>query len=42
MYAIQADNIIKHYKNGVQALDGLTISVKTGGNLFFIRSKWCW
>lgn len=30
MYAIQADNIIKHYKNGVQALDGLTISVKTG------------
>lgn len=30
MYAIQAENIIKQYKNGVQALSGLSLSVKAG------------
>lgn len=30
MYAIQAQNTVKQYKNGVQALNGLNLSVKTG------------
>lgn len=30
MYAIQAENIIKQYKNGVQALSGLSLSVRAG------------
>lgn len=30
MYAIQAQNTFKQYKNGVQALRGLNLSVKTG------------
>lgn len=30
MYAIEAQNVVKQYKNGVQALNGLNISVKTG------------
>lgn len=30
MDAIQTENITKQYKNGVQALSGLTISVKAG------------
>lgn len=27
MYAIQVENVIKKYKNGVQALKGLNLSV---------------
>jgi ABC-2 type transport system ATP-binding protein len=30
MSAIQAENVIKKYKNGVQALDGLSLTVKDG------------
>ena len=30
MYAIQTQNTVKKYKNGVQALNGINISVKTG------------
>ena len=30
MYAIEVQNTVKKYKNGVQALNGLNISVKTG------------
>lgn len=30
MYAIETENIIKQYKNGVQALSGLSLSVKAG------------
>ena len=30
MYAIQIENVIKEYKNGVQALSGLNLSVKQG------------
>lgn len=30
MYAIEAQNVVKQYKNGVQALNGLNISVKAG------------
>ncbi len=30
MYAIQVENVIKKYKNGVQALKGLNLSVKKG------------
>lgn len=30
MYAIEAQNIVKQYKNGVQALNGLNLSVKAG------------
>ncbi len=30
MYAIETENIIKQYKNGVQALSGLSLSVNTG------------
>lgn len=30
MYAIEAKNTVKQYRNGVQALNGLNISVKTG------------
>lgn len=30
MSAIQAENVIKRYKNGVQALDGLSLTVKEG------------
>lgn len=30
MYSIQAENVIKQYKNGIQALSGLTLSVKSG------------
>ena len=30
MYAIKTENIIKQYKNGVQALSGLSLSVKAG------------
>lgn len=29
MYAIEAQNIVKEYKNGVQALNGLNLAVKT-------------
>lgn len=30
MFAIQAENVIKNYKNGVQALDGLSLTVMEG------------
>ncbi len=30
MYAIETENIIKQYKNGIQALSGLSLSVKCG------------
>lgn len=30
MYAIETENIIKQYKNGVQALSGLSLSVRAG------------
>ena len=30
MYAIQVDNAVKQYENGVQALNGLSLSVKEG------------
>ncbi len=30
MYAIKTENIIKQYKNGVQALSSLSLSVKAG------------
>ena len=30
MYAIETENIVKQYKNGVQALSGLSLSVKAG------------
>lgn len=30
MYAIQAENVIKQYKNGIQALSGLSLSVRAG------------
>lgn len=30
MYAIETENIIKQYKNGIQALSGLSLSVKAG------------
>lgn len=28
MHAIQVDHVVKRYKNGVQALNGLSLSVK--------------
>lgn len=30
MHAIQVDHVVKRYKNGVQALNGLSLSVKEG------------
>ena len=30
MYAIQIKNVVKEYKNGVQALSGLNLTVKQG------------
>ena len=30
MYAIQVEDLVKEYKNGVQALSGLNLSVKQG------------
>jgi len=30
MAAIRVENLTKKYKNGVQALDGLTLTVKEG------------
>ncbi len=30
MYAVQVENLVKQYKNGVQALSGLTLSVRQG------------
>lgn len=30
MYAVQAEHVVKQYKNGVQALSGLTLSVRQG------------
>ncbi|GFI04793.1 hypothetical protein IMSAGC005_03645 [Lachnospiraceae bacterium] len=38
MYAIETENIIKQYKNGVQALSGLSLSVKAG-EIFSLLGK---
>ena len=34
MHAIQVDHVVKRYKNGVQALNGLSLSVKEGEIVF--------
>ena len=33
MHAIQVDHVVKRYKNGVQALNGLSLSVKHSGDM---------
>lgn len=38
MYAIQVQNAVKQYKNGIQALDGLNLSVKSG-EIFSLLGK---
>lgn len=43
MHAIQVDHVVKRYKNGVQALNGLSLSVKEGeifSLVSFFRMKW--
>ena len=39
MYAIQIKNVVKEYKNGVQALSGLNLTVKQGV-FFIVGSEW--